>query len=123
MQKNFKYLERETRITCETEDWEGVERKDSRLLETRTVPLGLGPFFSYPGLIEDFLNDNWGNVADEEGSESEDTDQALEELDDYEEDVGKHWLPSPCFIHRTSMDFPTPKQTFSPTKPFRFPNP
>lgn len=121
MQKNSRYLESEARITCETEDWESVERKDCKLLETKTMPIRLGPCFKYPGFIYEFLNEDWENVADEEGSESEENDQIFAELDDHDEDVKKHWLPSPCFIHHTSMDFPTPKQTFSPNKPFKFP--
>lgn len=123
MEYQFNYLDSEFRQTCETDDWESIERKDCKLLATKIIPAKWGPSFKYPGFIEDILSKDCEDVANESESdcfEDEIHDHVSIELEDFEEDTKKHWLPSPCFVHHASMDFPTPKQEFSPSKPRKF---
>ena len=36
-----------------------------------------------------------------------------------EEECSHHWVPEPAFVHQNSMDFQTPRVSFTPTKPIR----
>lgn len=88
--------------TCETENYETTDRKE--MISTIRLKQGQTPNFKYAGFSKAIL------------SKMQNLPPKFQISDD-EEEINVNWLPDPCFVHLDSMNYPTPKFSFSPKKP------
>jgi hypothetical protein len=89
--------------TCETEQYDTTDRRDFQ--NTVYYKPGVLPSFKHDGFIQKILQNSNSRPLNTNSSDEEDV-------------MCKNWLPEPCFVHFDSMDYPTPKISFLPNKPF-----
>lgn len=111
----------DVRNTCDTDDSDQLEIRQSQLMTTRVLRLGLEPSFKSEKIVkrikrlkETAICGQFEKVLNE-FDEIHPFQQLIEEIE--EEEFSHHWLPDSCFIHPVCMDYPTPKRAFSPNKP------
>lgn len=114
------------RSTCDTDDSEQLELRQTQYMVTQVLRPGLVPSFKSvesatkirkiqeTDFSSKVLTTENFDSAFEEIPEKDPLNHLLEEV---EEEFSHNWLPNPCFIHPYCMDFPTPKRAFSPNKP------
>ena len=117
----------DVRNTCDTDDSDQLEIRQSQLMTTRVLRLGLEPGFRSQETMEKIRRLRETGICDQFDkalSALKDIDpfqHLIEEIkadeEEEQEEFSHHWLPDSCFIHPVCMDYPTPKRAFSPNKP------